>query len=144
MPPDLSLEELSRVRARFIADQGWGTQEEVSAAFARRDQTLARCTDYQVVTLWFEHDLYDQLQLIQLLDWFAQHSIGETQLSLICIDAFPGVDRFLGLGQLDAVQMASLYATRHEVTATELSLARTAWAAFRSPDPTSIGALLSM
>ena len=143
VPPDLSLEELSRVRARFIADQGWSTQEEVSAAFARRDQTLACCTEYQAVILWFEHDLYDQLQLIQLLDWFAQHPIGETRLSLICVGEFPGIDRFLGLGQLDAVQMASLYATRHEVTAAELSLARAAWAAIRSPYPTSIEALLA-
>ena len=109
----------------------------------RRDQTLARCTDYQAVVLWFEHDLYDQLQLVQLLDWFAQRTLGETRLSLICTGAFPGVDRFLGLGQLDAVQMASLYETRHDVSAAELSLARAAWAAFRSPNPASIEALLT-
>jgi hypothetical protein len=27
------------------------------------------------IVLWFEHDLYDQLQLLQLLDWLAVHGI---------------------------------------------------------------------
>src|SRR6185369_11209179 len=71
VPADLSLDELSRVRARFIADCGWGEFEDVVADFESRDRTLTSFGDHGEVTLWFEHDLYDQLQLIQLLDYFA-------------------------------------------------------------------------
>ena len=78
--------------------------------FIRRDRALARFHDHDEVILWFEHDLYDQLQLIQLLDWFAQQELEETRLSLICID------HFFGLGQLTPVQLASLFNTRQEVT----------------------------
>lgn len=143
-PADLSLAQLREVRARFIAGwNGWVVYDEVLADFARRDDTLARFQEYEDVVLWFEHDLYDQLQLIQILDWFSRHDLGKTQLSLICIDTFPGIEPFRGLGQLNPVQMSSLYETRHRISEAELTLGRSAWQSFRSPDPTAIKEFLS-
>ena len=55
--------------------------------------------------------------------------------SLICIDRFPGVDRFIGLGQLTEEQLATLVGTGATVTAGHFTLAADAWRAFRSPDP---------
>ncbi|CAA9548064.1 MAG: hypothetical protein AVDCRST_MAG88-559, partial [uncultured Thermomicrobiales bacterium] len=138
VPAGLSLDALSRVRARFIADQGWGAHDEVLAGFAERDATLARFGEHEEVVLWFEHDLYDQLQLIQILDWLAARDLGATRLSLICIDRFPGVANFKGLGQLAPADLASLYPGRRAITAAELGIGRAAWAAFRSPTPTAI------
>jgi hypothetical protein len=62
-------------------------------------------------------------------------------VSLICIDSFPGVDRFIGLGQLSAEQLATLKGTERPVTAEQYRLASEAWAAFRSADP---GALVEI
>lgn len=138
VPAGLSLDALSRVRARFIADQGWGAHDEILAGFAERDATLARFGEHEEVVLWFEHDLYDQLQLIQILDWLAARDLGATRLSLICIDHFPGVANFKGLGQLAPADLASLYPGRRAITAAELGIGRAAWAAFRSPTPTAI------
>lgn len=58
-----------------------------------------------------------------------------SQVSLICIDTFPGIDRFVGLGQLTAGQMATLVGTGVPVTGRHHALASAAWHAFRSPDP---------
>jgi hypothetical protein len=60
------------------------------------------------------------------------------RVSLICIGGFPGVERFVGLGQLNADQLASLADRRQPVTAQHYTLAQGAWAAFRSPDPTHL------
>src|SRR6185295_20229923 len=76
------LDELSRERAAFIAACGWGPLSEVASSFERRDALLRTAPTHDEVVLWFEHDLYDQLQLIQLLDWFAAHP--QPGLSLIC------------------------------------------------------------
>ena len=70
IPAGLDLEALSTVRARFIADRGWGAFDEMRSDFRRRDGRLRASHDDDEVVLWFEHDLYDQLQLLQLLDWF--------------------------------------------------------------------------
>src|SRR5947209_11115587 len=69
-PADLSLGQMSEVRARFIANYYTLPFEEVMADFVRRDTALTHFHLHEEVVLWFEHDLYDQLQLLQLLNWF--------------------------------------------------------------------------
>src|SRR5688572_5309452 len=63
----LSLEDLSAERAAFIAEAGWAPFTEVKEQFAARDAQFRRAGEHDEVVLWFEHDLYDQLQLIQVL-----------------------------------------------------------------------------
>jgi hypothetical protein len=64
VPAGLSLEELSKVRAEFISGRGWGDAETIKQSFIDRDNQLKSYQDYEKVILWFEHDLYDQLQII--------------------------------------------------------------------------------
>jgi hypothetical protein len=103
---------------------------------------LGQFSAHKEVILWFEHDLYDQLQLIQILDWFSHHDRGATTISLICINAFPGITNFIGLGQLNPTQLRSLYETRRPLTETEFTLGSEAWKAYCSPDPKALEAFL--
>ncbi|HJT57179.1 MAG TPA: DUF1835 domain-containing protein [Ktedonobacteraceae bacterium] len=141
-PTGLSLEQMTAIRAQFLAANAMGTYEDILADFVQRDTTLAQFAAHNEVILWFEHDLYDQLQLIQILDWFSHHNLGKTAVSLICIDAFPGIARFTGLGQLNADQLRSLYETRHRLTEVEFKLGSEAWNAYCSPDPRMLEAFL--
>lgn len=111
--------------------------------FRRRDEHLAAASRYDEITLWFEHDLLDQLQILQLLDWFSNTELVDGRLSLICINAFPNVVPFRGLGQLGPAQMATLVDRKAPVTTTQLDLAKDGWAAFRSPDPSEIETFLT-
>ena len=138
VPMKATLEELSEVRARALAAFGWGAYAELRAAFARRDAALARCGEHAEAVLWFEHDLYDQLQLLQLLDWFAQHGTGGARLSLIEIGSFPGVVPFHGLGQLDGSQFLELLPQRQPVSMRQLRTAAAAWRDFRADDPLAL------
>ena len=88
MPSGLSLNELSAGRAQFIAGGGWGNVEEVQADIEARNRCLRSFGEFDQVILWFEHDLYDQLQLLQLLDFFAGEDLGGTALTLICAAEF--------------------------------------------------------
>ncbi len=141
-PAGLSLEQMSKIRAQFIADSAFGTYDDVLASFTHRDTLLAQFAAHREVVLWFEHDLYDQLQLIQLLDWFSHQHLGATTISLICINAFPGIANFVGLGQLNPDQLRSLYETRRPLTEIEFRLGSPAWHAYCSPDPTELEAFL--
>src|SRR6185436_11095579 len=84
VPGDVSFNQLRAIRARFISDAGWRGLDETLREFAERDRALERSLGQDEVVLWFEHDLYDQLQLLQLLDWFATCELGATRLTLIC------------------------------------------------------------
>jgi hypothetical protein len=133
VPAGLPLEALSEVRAGFIASRGWGAADEVRASFAERDRTLAASGDEDEVVLWFEHDLYDQLQLIQLLDWFAEHP--HPRLTLINPPEY--------LGMMDAARARQLFDARTAVTPAQLAVARRAWDAFRAPDPRGIESVIA-
>ncbi len=126
--PEGDDESLRRVRARFHADSGWASFEDSLAALRARDRRLAEADD---VFLWFEADLFDQLQLVQILASLRS----DQRVRLICIGEFPGRLGFAGLGELTPGELASLEGAEHDVSGAERELGRAAWAAFRSPDP---------
>lgn len=130
----LSLEELSKVRARFISERNWDDFAHVSGNFAERDRVIRHLDYFDEVVLWFEDDLYDQLQLIQLLDFFGRGAARGKTLSVIVVDGY--------IPPLSVDQIKLLDKARQRVTAEQLELARRAWKAFGSEDPTSITKLL--
>ncbi|MDU9005499.1 hypothetical protein [Sedimentitalea todarodis] len=140
-PAKLSLSELSVLRARYLV----GPDADPTGAerdFQLRDRHLNASSSYDSIVLWFEHDLLDQLQILQILDWFSDTKLKDTTLDMICIDSFPGEPNFRGIGQLNAEQMASLLKVRRPVTKKMLDLAASGWAAFRSSDPHDLLAFL--
>src|SRR4051794_5552931 len=78
--PAVRRRELRRVRARFLADAGWGTATAIRAELERRDELFAAALADEPVVLWFEHDLYDQLQLVDALAL-----VGDARPELICV-----------------------------------------------------------
>lgn len=130
VPTGLSLEQLRGIRAAFIADQGWGKYERVLAALARRDEAVIGASDHDEVNLWFEHDLYDQLQLLQVLSLLPADALHRT--------AIVQPKRTEYLGQLSTESLRALYSDRQPVSGAQLVIARRAWDAFRSPDPVAI------
>ena len=132
--PTLTLEGQSIVRAGFIAERGWGEESVVKQSFIERNNKLKSFEQYDKVILWFEHDLYDQLQLLQILDWFYVQPPHKVELSIICTDNY--------LGLLSAVEMAELVKYEEAITEKHLALAHKAWAAFLSNTPANWYGLL--
>ncbi|HYT48824.1 MAG TPA: hypothetical protein VEL78_00430 [Pyrinomonadaceae bacterium] len=141
-PGHLSEQDFLKVRAAHLAESYGAQHEKCEAELRAQHQALRKFSDHEEVVLWFEHDLFCQVQLIYLLDWFAQRELGHTKLSLICIDDFPGFEIFHGLGQLNEAQLSSLFPERHEVTAAQMQLGSDAWRAYAAPDALGLIALL--
>ena len=107
--------DATTVRARFLAGCGWGEYNDLLAEMNERD---TRTRGAEALTLWFEHDLYDQLQLIQILDmvrdskpvWLVQTS------------------DYLGTMSLESIRSAFQLRTR--ATPQQTDLATRAWHAF--------------
>jgi len=130
----LPLEELSKQRARFIAGNNWAEFSHVSGDFVERDRMIQHLDYFEEVVLWFEDDLYDQLQLIQLLDFLSNGTAQSKRLSLIVVDGY--------IPPLTAEELRQLDEERPVVTPEQLALARRAWSDFGSNDPTRIERLL--
>jgi hypothetical protein len=128
------------VRARFLAECGWGDAPTIRASLERRDRHLDQALgDGRPVVLWFEHDLYDQLQLLQVL---AQIGPDAERIELIEVGSFPGRPGFRGLGELTAAELESLWPQRRPSAEERVKLAALAWDAFRAPDPRGLEAVI--
>ena len=134
--PALPRQELLRTRARFLAECGWGRRQALLSSLERRDRQLLEALrdDLQVV-LWFEHELYDQLQLLDVL---ALAHTEEAEPELIVIGSFPGRPSFAGLGELTASELETLWPSRRRATPAALAAATDAWAALQAPEPTTL------
>lgn len=142
-PRGLSPVEWQETRAKFLADAYELKHDYCLNSLLEQEANLRGFAAHHETILWFEHDLFCQINLIYLLDWFSKQSRGNSRLSLICIGEFPGIDDFRGLGQLTGDQLASLFESRHEVTDAEMKIAARAWAAYCSPNPQEITHLLN-
>jgi DNA-binding transcriptional MerR regulator len=134
--PALPRTELLRARARFLAGSGWGREQALLSSLERRDQQLLDALHGGThVVLWFEHDLYDQLQLLDVL---TLARAAASAPDLIVIGSFPGKPSFAGLGELTARELETLWPSRRPAETATLETAAGAWAAFRAPEPTGL------
>ncbi|MGB0522373.1 MAG: DUF1835 domain-containing protein [Flammeovirgaceae bacterium] len=89
---------------------------------------------YQEIVLWFEHDLFCQLNLLGLLSWFAQQELHDITLSLVCIHEHPNHPNFHGLGELAPHEFPDLYDRRQKLSPQMLDFAHQAWQHYINPD----------
>jgi hypothetical protein len=142
VPADLPDAALVDVRARYLAG-GSSDVDAVRSALLGWRAAIADASSYDELVLWFEHDLFDQLNLVQLLDWVRERQSVSGTVSLICIDRFPGRPRFKGLGELSPAELATLLDVRQPVGPAQFELASRAWRAFRDPDPRRLAELIA-
>lgn len=128
VPAGLSFDELTGLREQFLATYFGLPRADVS--FADRNAAIRAAAEHDEVVLWFEHDLYDQLQLLQVLDCFAHAKPKPSKLSMINIDRY--------LGPLRANELEALFESRRTVSDDQLETAVAAWKAFRATEPTGL------
>lgn len=126
VPGEAAPADLRACRAAFLAERGWATRTDAEERLAWRDGVLAGADRFSEVVLWFEHDLYDQLQLLQVLDRLADAPV-PVRATLVQAETY--------LGPLEPAGFTRLYPARRLVTADDLHLAAEAWAAFGHDDP---------
>ncbi|MFG1433070.1 hypothetical protein V5F44_18330 [Xanthobacter sp. V2C-8] len=125
------LDDVSDARADFLSTALGLPLDSVRADFAHRDAQLDVHSAYGEVELWFEHDLYDQLQLIQLLHYFS-HEPERMGLFLVQAGHYIGV--------MEGREVQALAHSRTAVTTLQIETAREAWKAFTAATPTALAA----
>lgn len=134
VPATGGLERLSSIRAKFIADDLGLRSDEIATEFRSRDAAIRRHSGFARVEIWLEHDLYDQLQLLQILDFFRAERRRE---GLYLVQA----DDYLGRQDPDAIQTLATGAI--EVTEEQQELASAVWSAFTAKTPHALAAFAS-
>lgn len=127
--------ELRTVRAHFLARCGWADRRAVEVDLTRRDQRLDRALrSGEEILLWFEPDLYDQLQLLQVLDRLAAGGARRPASAVLPREL---------LGAMSTPEVVAHYAAARPLESEVVELGRVAWRAFRSEDPRAIEIFLA-
>jgi hypothetical protein len=130
--PALPDDDYWSVRAAYI-EQAFGVPaRDVQQRQATQRKALAQLGADSELVLWCEADAYDQLFLARIL---ASLPALPRRLELIEIDRVPGVERFIGIGQLAPDLLAWLWPQRRSLGADALALAHEAWTAYTAADP---------
>lgn len=90
--PANRLEDFSDARAEYLSRRFGIPFAEARTDFLARDAVVRAHYLFDTVAIWLEHDLYDQLQLLQMLDFFAAEQRTEG-LELVQADDFLGSQR---------------------------------------------------
>ena len=129
-PDDSTLD----ARARFLEESTGGGLERsyILKTLKEQYQKLTTAGDYNQIVLWFDACLFDQSMLVHILTCMHHHGILKAEL--LCVDAFPSIEPYNGLGQLQPSQMASVYDQRQMITDDQFQYAKTVDEAFANQD----------
>ena len=94
VPAGLTDAELLEVRMRYLAGPGEQADVDPMNDLRRWRAVIEHREEYDELILWFEHDLFDQLNLVQVLGWIRQRLPPTKPVSLVCSGSFPGHPRF--------------------------------------------------
>lgn len=137
------LEKFVQIRTSFLT-QHYGcyipesrlqnTEEEIR----NEEDVLRHASDrYERIVLWYEHDAFDQLSKAYVLAHLAELNLANTRVECIQINSFPGVKKFIGIGQLSRTPEAilTLWLQRKTVSPAMIAFGARSWRAFTKDDP---------
>ncbi|HVN69553.1 MAG TPA: DUF1835 domain-containing protein [Candidatus Binatia bacterium] len=130
VPSGLSLESTSALRARYLADRGYESPIRLIHDFERRDSQIRRAGEFDEIVLWFEHDLYDQLQLLQTLTALEELELEPGRISVVQSDHY--------LANMTVDEILSLFPKRRTATPAIFKSARRSWERFTSATPADL------
>jgi hypothetical protein len=130
VPGGLSLEETSAVRATYLAERSYGNPIKLIHDFERRDALIRRGEDFDEIVLWFEHDLYDQLQLLQALTALEALDLEPGRVSVVQSDHY--------LANMTVDEIFPLFPKRRTATPAVFKSAHRTWERFTSAVPADL------
>ncbi len=86
------------------------------------------------IVLWFEYDLFCQINMLAVISWLQQHR-KYTQISLVCSGKEDDSDKLYGLNELNNEQLLDLYKNRVVLDQDDIEYADYVWQLYCSDNP---------
>ncbi|MBL4982302.1 DUF1835 domain-containing protein [Pseudomonas fluorescens] len=135
---ELPSEAFRAMRSTFISQAFALDSTEVAHRINDEYNQLQALNNADHSVLWCEADAYDQLFLVRAL---ADLERAPRKLELIEADRIPGVERFIGIGQLAPDVLAWLWPQRRLIDDDAVQLAKRAWSAYCDSSPLKLAEL---
>lgn len=97
-------------------------------------RNLCNQKSQEEIVLWFEYDLFCQINMIAVISWLKRYRKGR-KISLVCSGEIDGSSKMFGLSELSEKQIKEHYKNKVELTQDDISYADYVWQLYCSNDP---------
>lgn len=138
------------VNVNFASNKFWSERDEFMTSefkltesryktdlvepFIKMNESLS---DYEEIVLWFEYDLFCQINMVALIQWLGKQELNST-VSLICPGKMDDSDRLFGLGEISADKYVGLFESRIKLGSREFEFCNDVYEAYCSADPNDL------
>jgi len=103
-------------------------------------RNLCQTKNQKEIVLWFEYDLFCQINMIAIVSWIKRYRKGE-KVTLVCSGDVEGNSKRLGLGELNKEQIHQHFENRVELTQDDIEYADYIWQLYCSDSPLRLEAV---
>ncbi|PWL38835.1 DUF1835 domain-containing protein [Flagellimonas aquimarina] len=94
------------------------------------------------IVLWFEYDLFCQINMLAVLSWLKTHR-RHAEISLVCSGKEDASDKLYGLSELSDEQLLNLYENRTILSQDDIEFADYVWQLYCSDNPIRLENLIA-
>lgn len=124
------------IRVKFLSSHNLADDSVIKNQFDERRKVMSNCHQFKRLYLWFEADLYDQLQLLQVLVWLQQAGCDANNIQLIVTDLY--------LGPASEEDIQELLRFSETATAEHFKAAKQVWLVLTDSKPRGLASVPSL
>lgn len=128
-------------RAKHLEYQYGIDKQTYYTNVVQETELLREVARYDEVVLWFEFDLFCQINMLFILHYLYSEVKNPPAISLVSLDHHPDIPNFRGLGMLRPDHLPPLFEQRVALTPDDIQFAEDAWDAYCMNTPLALETL---
>ncbi len=131
---DVGSESFWKSRFDFFSKNYSITKKHFIDYTLKEFRNLCQQKSQQEIVLWFEHDLFCQINMIAVISWIKKHK-PEAIVSLVCPENKKETNNTLSISMLTKINLLNYYNNRKTLTVEDMEYADYVWQLYCSESP---------
>lgn len=131
---DVGSESFWKSRFDFLKQSYKITKRQFIDLTLKEYRNLCNHKSQEEIVLWFEHDLFCQINMIAVISWLKRYRKGR-KISLVCSGEIKGSNKLFGLSELSEKQLKEHYKNKIELSIDDIAYADYVWQLYCSDNP---------
>ncbi len=131
---DVGSENFWKIRYEYLSKTYKVTKKRFIDFTLKEYRDLCNHKKQQEIVLWFEYDLFCQINMIAVLSWLKKHRKG-VEISLVCSGKEDNTKRLYSLSELSKAALQKLYKNRLVLSQDDIEYADYIWQLYCSDNP---------
>jgi hypothetical protein len=137
---DIGSEQFWKTRFEFLKDSYKITKKTFIDYTLKEYRSLCNKKQQKEIVLWFDHDLFCQINMIAVISWLKKHRKGH-HISLVSSGKVEGSDKMLSVTELSEKQIQEYYKNRTTLVQDDIEYADYIWQLYCSDSPLRLEAI---